>query len=197
MAIQTVIALSGGRVGVVQMPNLPAILMTVGRVPSQHMLDLLNLLVADGDYTPQGAGERKFIEKANQVKGWYAVAALCLVEPKLVLPPAAPNAEAGEIGPDDLTWGDLEALYHGFFRWGNAPAPGSGWLTSTEEPGRPAGDLSAGDALPPAAGDADGANRPHSSGSGGSPGDVGGGEPDEGRPGRRPGKAPRGRAAKA
>lgn len=121
--------LPSGRVVALEMPDLYGILATVGRVPSQHMIDVLNLLVADGAWSPAEADADKYLSKRNTIRGYYAVAALCLQSPRLILD-RAPNPAADEIGPTDLNWRDVEAVYHGFFR---------GWmLTAPAEPAGPA-----------------------------------------------------------
>lgn len=120
MPLTTYQILPSGRAVRLQMPNLYGILATVGRVPNQHMIDLLNLLVADGAYTPERVESDKYILKRETIRGMYAITALCLAEPRLRLDG---TPDAGEIAPDDLSWRDVEAVYFGFFRGVDQFAP--------------------------------------------------------------------------
>jgi hypothetical protein len=117
MTIRETYTLPSGRVVTVAMPDLYAILATVGRVPSQHLVDVLNLLQADGALSTDPDTNR-FLVKRNEVRGMYAIAALCLVEPILSLDKEPPE---GALTPADLTWADVEAVYWGFFRGWRAP----------------------------------------------------------------------------
>jgi hypothetical protein len=105
----------------VRMPDLYAILATVDAVPSQLMIDVLNLLEAEGADIP-GLAEpgKKFLRKRNAVRGKYALASLILVKPRLVLD--RPPGE-GEIGPAQLSWGDVEGLYYSYFLQGRRLPP--------------------------------------------------------------------------
>lgn len=139
MPLTTVTILPSGRAARLQMPNLYGILATVGRVPSQLMIDVLNLLVADGAYTPEQADGDKYIRKRETIRGMYAIASLCMVEPRLRLDG---TPETGEISPDDLSWRDVEAVYHGYFRgidqfaaFDGADAACAGWPASAPPDG--------------------------------------------------------------
>ena len=129
----------------VRMPNLYEILATVDAVPSQLMIDVLNLLEGEGAEIP-GLVEptKKFLRKRNTIRGKYALASLILVKPRLVLE-ARPLVE-GEIGPAQLSWGDVEGLYYSYFLQGRRlPA----FLSSeADDPGGPQEPPSAGDDLP-------------------------------------------------
>ena len=117
MALQDTYTLPSGRRVTLAMPDLYAILATVGRVPSQQMVDVLNLLQAEGalDRDPD---TNRFLLKRNEVRGMYAIAALCLVEPKLSLEREPPP---GALVPSDLSFADVEVIYWGFFRGARAP----------------------------------------------------------------------------
>jgi hypothetical protein len=99
------------------MPDLYAILATVGRVPSQQMIDVLNLLQAEGALSSDPEMDR-FLHKRNEVRGMYAIAALCLVDPVLSLDKDPP---VGALTFADFTYADIEVLYWGFFRGWHAP----------------------------------------------------------------------------
>jgi hypothetical protein len=96
----------------VQMPDLYQILATVDAVPNQLMIDVLNLLEREGAELPTLDPALKFLRLRNKTRGIYALASLILVKPRLVLD--RPPGE-GEIGPSQLSWGDVEGLYYGFF----------------------------------------------------------------------------------
>ena len=130
MAIRETYTLPSGRVVTLHMPDLYAILATVGRVPSQQMIDVLNLLQAEGALNPDPEIDR-FLHKRNEIRGMYAVAALCLAEPKLSLDKAPPE---GALTPADLTFTDVEVVYYGFFRGWRAPQTPS-VATSTDVDG--------------------------------------------------------------
>ena len=117
MALQDTYTLPSGRRVTLAMPDLYAILATVGRVPSQQIVDVLNLLQAEGalDSDPD---TNRFLLKRNEVRGMYAIAALCLVEPTLSLEREPP---AGALTPADLSFADVEVIYWGFFRGARAP----------------------------------------------------------------------------
>lgn len=115
--------LSRGRWAEVQMPDLYEILGAVDAVPSQIMIDVLNLLDKEGAELPVGLSEPqlKFLRKRNRVRGLYSLASLILVKPRLVLE-KRPLIE-GEIGPADLSYGDVEGLYYAYFLAGHRNAP--------------------------------------------------------------------------
>lgn len=159
MALRDLIKLPSGRVVAVQMPDLPAILLTVGRVPNQVLVDLLNLLVKDGLWSPKGPDENRFLDKRTEVLGWYAAASLLLHEPRLVLAPAQPDPDKGEIGASDLTFEDLEVLYATFRYWHPRPFDRS-WADAAQDNGGAADHVPPGAGLPPAAGEPDGRDGP-------------------------------------
>lgn len=97
-------------------PTLYAMLATVGSVPNQLMLDVLNMLEEDGvplDKQPPG---KKFLYIRNKYRGMYALAALLIEWPRLVLDPEVPNREAGEIGEEDISLDEVEWIYLSYFR---------------------------------------------------------------------------------
>jgi hypothetical protein len=125
MAITETYTLPSGRVATLNMPDLYAILATVGRVPSQQMVDVLNLLQAEGalDADPD---VNRFLHKRNEIRGMYAIAALCLADPILSLDKDPP---AGALTPADFPFTDIEVVYWGFFRGWRAPT-----LTDATDP---------------------------------------------------------------
>jgi hypothetical protein len=124
----------------VRMPNLYEILATVDAVPSQLMIDVLNLLEAEGsEISSLVEPTKKFLRKRNTIRGKYALASLILVKPRLVLDR---EPGEGEIGPAQLSWGDVEGLYYSYFLQGRRIPP----------------------FLPPAPNDTDGAAEPPSAG---------------------------------
>lgn len=149
MAIRKEYQLPSGRVVTLVMPDLYAILGAVGRVPSQQMVDVLNLLQQEGALSGDVEHDR-FLHKRNEVRGMYAIAALCLEEPKLVLSGDVPE---GTLAPADLTWADLEAVYWGFFRgYRHSPVVS---LAASDEPDGTAGDPRPGEGVPDPARGAD------------------------------------------
>jgi hypothetical protein len=126
----------------VAMPDLYAILATVDAVPSQVMIDVLNLLDGEGAELPTADPALKFLRKRNKIRGMYSLASLILVRPRLVLG-RAPGE--GEIGPDRLSWGDVEGLFFGYFWQGrrlsaNLPPPDND-ASGPSEPAPPGDDL--------------------------------------------------------
>jgi hypothetical protein len=109
-----------GRIVTLTMPDLYSIMASVGRVPSPHIAAVLDLLIQDKAYTPEGASADVYIRKRDEVRGRYALAALCLVSPRLVLD-RAPKPEEDEIGPGDLSWVELEAIHLGWFQYWRTP----------------------------------------------------------------------------
>lgn len=135
----------------VRMPDLFQILATVDAVPSQIMIDVLNLLDQEGAELPTVDPAQKFLRKRNKIRGMYSLASLILVSPRLILDRAPGD---GEIGPDQLSWGDLEGLFYGYFWQGRRLAPQLSPARSepdgAPEPAPPGGDV------PPESGDGDG-----------------------------------------
>lgn len=128
---QDIWVLSSGVEATVQMPDLYGILSTVGAVPSQIMVDVMNLLDQEGVVLPGLDPAHKFLRIRNNIIGMYALASLILISPRLVLPQrrngqmVMPPLADGEIGPRDLTINDVEALYYRYFRGGYRPPPRS------------------------------------------------------------------------
>jgi hypothetical protein len=81
------------------------------------MIDVLNLLQAEGALSSDPEIDR-FLHKRNEVRGMYAVAALCLASPILSLDKDPPS---GALTPADFTYADVEVIYWGFFRGWRAP----------------------------------------------------------------------------
>jgi hypothetical protein len=102
------------------MPDIYEILATVDAVPSQLMIDVLNLLEAEGAELPTLDPGLKFLRKRNLIRGKYALASLILVKPRLVLDR---EPGEGEIGPSQLSWGDVEGLYYSYFLQGRRLPP--------------------------------------------------------------------------
>ena len=141
MPLQDTYTLPSGRRVTLAMPDMYAILATVGRVPSQQMVDVLNLLQAEGalDSDPD---MNRFLLKRNEVRGMYAIAALCMVEPKLSLDREPP---AGALVPSDLSFADVEVIYWGSFRGARAPfsepPADAADVDGAAEPAPPGGDI--------------------------------------------------------
>lgn len=144
------LTLPSGIVAELQMPDLYGALASVGRVPNPLLAPALDLLVRDKAYTPPGAPDPDvYLRKIQEIRGMYAVAALCLVSPKLRLDLRdGERPKDGEIAPADLSYDDVETIYWSWFRGRRqkalpaaAPADAAG----------PAGAPPAGDDLPPAA----------------------------------------------
>jgi hypothetical protein len=130
----------------VRMPNLYEILATVDAVPNQLMIDVLNLLEAEGTDIPNADPATKFLRKRNLIRGKYALASLILVRPRLVL---GREPGEGEIGPHHLSWGDLEGLYYSFFLQGRRFPPLA--PAEADDAGGASQPAPAGDDLPPVA----------------------------------------------
>lgn len=130
----------------VQMPDLYQILATVDAVPSQVMIDVLNLLDQEGAELPTLDPALKFLRKRNKLRGMYSLASLILVRPRLVLD-RAPGE--GEIGPSQLSWGDLEGLFYGYF-WQGRRLTALGSAASDDAGGISEPAPSGGDLPPPA-----------------------------------------------
>lgn len=118
-----VMRLPSGIVVKLTMPNMYAILATVGTIPNPMIAAVLDLLVKDNAFSTTLAGGEAapYVNKVEEIRGMYAITALCLVEPVLVLD-RAPDEAAGEIGPQHLNFQDVESVYWGFFRGRPAPA---------------------------------------------------------------------------
>lgn len=127
----------------VQMPDLFAILASVGRVPNPIMTAVLDLLVKDGAYPAQGPDSDVYLRKRDEIRGMYAIASLCMVAPRLVL---SGTPADGDLTPRDLGYNDIEALYWGYFR-GKRPAFG---LAHAVDVNGLASSASDGNDLPPA-----------------------------------------------
>jgi hypothetical protein len=131
-------------------PDLFATLATVEAVPSQMMMDVLNLLDQEGtiiDYLP---APEKFLRIRNKTRGMYQLAAYLIVSPRLILAPARPRRRAGEFGENQISLNEVEFLYYRYFRNQYRGAPLV--LTAPEQPDAAQEPASAGgDVLPIAA----------------------------------------------
>lgn len=144
MAIEQKLTLSSGRDVTVRMPDLYAILATVGNVPSTQMIDLLNLLNDEGALSLNSAPQpTDFVAIRNRIRGKYALIAEMLAEPRLVLNRAP---QQGEIAPDDLNYSDIEMLWY-WFQYCRAETPAdvaeSGELERAESAARDGRDIQA------------------------------------------------------
>ena len=137
-ALRDTLTLSGGRRVNVVMPDLYALLATVGHVPSPAVAAVIRLLDLSGSLDAPNELQQ-LTYKIQQVRGMYELAALCIETPRLVLKDA--ERGAGELGPTDLTYDDLWKIY-GFFRQGPHHA------TDTKDDGGTAGDAHDGDDVP-------------------------------------------------
>lgn len=112
--------LASGQVIDLAMPDLYAILATVGAVPSQSMIEVLNLLDQEGVTLSGLDPAHKFLRIRAQIRGMYALLSHIIVRPRLVLDRLPGD---GEIGPRDLSFNDVEAIYYRYFRGGYRPSP--------------------------------------------------------------------------
>lgn len=109
------IQLNDGRTGILEMPDLYALLCSVGTVPDPGIAAVLRLLEGTGALEQQSLIQRLQGQKEFWV-GLYKLASLCLVEPKLRLDVSedAP-LRPGELTPKDLTLNQVQAIYYSFF----------------------------------------------------------------------------------
>lgn len=94
-------------------PNMYAIFAKAGGggAPNPALASIYQLL--EGSEALQSMDLlQKYSALNAHYRGLYEIAALCLVEPKMRLE-GTPGE--GEIGPDDLCWNDLFAIYYRFF----------------------------------------------------------------------------------
>lgn len=111
MALKETFTLSSGQEVELRMPNMYEILSRIGQVPNAQMASVLRLLEGSGALSEQGLLQR-FAALKEYFLGLYEVAALCIASPRLVL---AGDPGEGELGPGDLTFGDVWAIYNRFF----------------------------------------------------------------------------------
>lgn len=143
-----IVPLPSGLVVELEMPNLYGILAGVGRVPNPLLAPVLDLLIKDRSYTPGGPDADVYVRKVQEIRGMYAVMALCAVRPRLRLDG---EPQEGEIGPADVSYDDLEVVYWGYFRGRRASARA---LAAAVDPERAAEPASPGDDVPHDAGGA-------------------------------------------
>jgi hypothetical protein len=113
------ITLASGVTAKLEMPDLYAILSRVGHVPAPEVARVLQLLEGTGALEQQNIGQ-KMVGQANYWAGMYEVAALCMVEPRLVLRDTDQMGQPVERLPDDLTprdvsLNDVQGIYYRFF----------------------------------------------------------------------------------
>lgn len=118
-----------GNVARLRRPTLTALAATTNGVPNPLSDAVMRLLAAA---PPKTEGERMAAFRTNN-RGMLEVAALCFVEPVLVLD-REPDPEAGEIGPLDLTDLDISWLY---FSWVEGDAASVAPFRVAEEPAAP------------------------------------------------------------
>ena len=117
--------LPSGMVVDLAMPDLYSILATVGAVPSQVVLDAVNLLTEERVYRSTAGldpDRQQFARQVRFLRGVGAIAALCITRPVVAV---GREPGEGEIALADLTWADQEAVYYGFFRGYVRPTLGS------------------------------------------------------------------------
>lgn len=114
------LTLPSGRVVEAEMPDLFSLLGQIGQIPDPITAAVIDLLTQEGALK-RDSDPTKYRNKADQLRGMYGVAALCLVRPRLDL-----KTERGDgvevLGRRDLPFGDLETLYYSFFRQGDGAA---------------------------------------------------------------------------
>lgn len=99
-----------GNVVRLRRPGLTALAANVGHIPNPLAREVLRLMSAAGE--PQTEDDR--IESFQKsARAYVEVAALCFVEPRIVLD-GEPNYEAGEIAASDVPDQDLVWLYWQF-----------------------------------------------------------------------------------
>ncbi len=137
---------SSGRPVELAMPPLFSIVSRAGRTPDPITAAVLLMLHAEG-LLPQDDGEL-FLSTAQRVAGMYAVASLCLQSPILVLD-RKPDAAAGEIGEQDISFLEVKEIYWNFFLGYAHPSPGAP-VDPADAPGLPGGVGAGGDEPQPA-----------------------------------------------
>lgn len=133
MAHRSTIILSSGVEATLEQPDLYTVLAQVGRIPNPAVASVLRLL--EGAGAIDGQNELQRLQGLREYfQGLYLLASLTLVSPVLRLP--EPDGKSivlreGEIGPRDLSQGDLWAIYN----FCNAP-PRPPARSIGSEPGR-------------------------------------------------------------
>ncbi len=113
MAHQSTITLSSGVEATLEQPDLYNVLAQVGRVPNPAVASVLRLLEGAGAIDSQNELQR-LQGLREYFQGLYLLASLTLVSPALRLPEKPGEVvvlQEGEIGPRDLSQGDLWAIY--------------------------------------------------------------------------------------
>jgi hypothetical protein len=108
MAHQSTLILSNGVEATLEQPDLYSLLAQVGRIPNPAVASVLRLLEGAGAIDTQNELQR-LQGLREYFQGLYALAALTLVSPALRL---EGKPQEGEIGPRDLSQGDLWAIYN-------------------------------------------------------------------------------------
>jgi len=136
------ITFSDGTQGLLEMPDLYAVLAEVGTIPSPEIAAVLRLLEGTGALEQQNQLQRLTGQKEYWM-GLYEIARLCLSEPRLIL---KGKAGPGEITARDLSLNDVQGIYWQFFlgkhpRVGVEPSPNGIHLEGPTLPPSPGGDL--------------------------------------------------------
>lgn len=115
-----------GNIARLRRPSLTALAATTNGVPNPLSDAVIKLLTA----TPAKSDSERLAAFLSNNRGMLEVAALCFISPVLVLD-RAPNYEAGEIGPHDLTDLDISWIY---FSWVEGDAAGVMPFRVSEKP---------------------------------------------------------------
>jgi len=99
-----------GNVVRLRRPGLSAMAAKVGHIPNPLSREVLRLM-SGAETQPSEDAKIEGFEKS--ARAYIELAALCFVEPKIVMD-RAPNYDAGEIGPDDVPDQDLVWIYWTF-----------------------------------------------------------------------------------
>lgn len=143
------ITLSSGVVARLEMPDLYALLAAVGTVPSPEVARVLQLLEGTGALEQQNFGQ-KLAGQRDFWQGMYEVAALCMVEPRLILRDTDRGVPVkrrpDDLSPRDLSLNEVQGIYYRFFLGRSAQLGSTPEDPKGAAPAAPAG----GDVPPPA-----------------------------------------------
>lgn len=119
MPYTATITLANGVEARLEMPDLYAILSRVGHVPSPEVARVLQLLEGTGALEQQNIGQ-KLVGQSNFWAGMYEIAALCMVEPRLMLRDTDQMGQPvekrpGDLSPRDVSLNDVQGIYYRFF----------------------------------------------------------------------------------
>src|SRR5689334_16449354 len=101
MTITETRTLATGQRARLEMPDMLALVGGGIDIPNSALADVVELVFGDAFALTE---EEQLASNRKRIKGLYEIAALCLVEPRLVL---RGTPKAGEIGSRDLSWGDV------------------------------------------------------------------------------------------